>query len=503
MSKVVANDYGERHSRMIKALAEAEEEEAKARVEKLAEEIARAKEKEKARLEEIARAKAEAEAKEKARLEEIARAKAKEKEKVRLEEIARAKAKAEAEAKAEARAKEEKDNEEKLSLHMNIVPTIDPRVVVQLCGIDDDTENSDQTIISNSKNTIPTTVTKTTPFLNSRVVPTISDSVNSDLYQNENDLMNSEGEGKVETLQCSQSENVTRPDKLDKIDDKTGIQENSLSDCQEISLKKKGKGREQASIIFKRENRKVFPTESPNATTSISQVKDVKDEIVENQVSTSETFNQTERKDIGMSTVAPNAPIRACLDRASSLPAISSHLEMIPCINNFQSQFLLKKKEEKVEKKKVDDDSVEKLSSSVVQQSRRMQEDNSNNTFKEPKVLGERNQLKEKEKGKEKGRKEEKVKGRKEDKLKSKEGVDNSVIREETFSPSKASLSLKQCVNVIRDQLHIQDTSVGAVIRLALEEFDTPVCNKQSTPLHKTHIIITEGLGMSLNYKLR
>jgi hypothetical protein len=311
--------------------------------------------------------------------------------------------------------------------------------------------------------------------------------------------MKSEGEGEVESLQCSQSENVTRPDKLDKIDDKTGIQENSLSDCQENSLKKKGKGREQASVIFKRENRKVFPTESPNATTSISQVKDVKDEIVENQVSTSETFNQTERKDIGMSTVAPNAPIHACLDRASSLPVISSHLEMNPCINNCQIQFLLKKKEEKVEKKKVDDDKVEKLSSSVVQQSRRMQEDNSDSTLKEPKALGERNQLKEKGKLK--------VKERKEDKLKSKEGVDNSVIREETFSPSKASLSLKQCVNVIRDQLHIQDTSVGAVIRLALEEFDTPelteLCNKQSTPIHKTHIIITEGLGMSLNYKLR
>ena len=51
--------------------------------------------------------------------------------------------------------------------------------------------------------------------------------------------------------------------------------------------------------------------------------------------------------------------------------------------------------------------------------------------------------------------------------------------------------------------LHIRDTSVGAVIRLALEEFDTPElterCNMQRTPLHKTHIIITEGLGMSLS----
>lgn len=75
-------------------------------------------------------------------------------------------------------------------------------------------------------------------------------------------------------------------------------------------------------------------------------------------------------------------------------------------------------------------------------------------------------------------------KGRKEDNLKSREEIeslssleDNSVIRgevpSETFSPSKASLSLKQCVNIIREQLHIQDTSVGAVIRLALEEFDT------------------------------
>ena len=106
-------------------------------------------------------------------------------------------------------------------------------------------------------------------------------------------------------------------------------------------------------------------------------------------------------------------------------------------------------------------------------------------------------------------------KGRKEENIKSREEIENlssledsSVIREEvpsetTFSPSKASLSLKQCVNIIREQLHIQDTSVGAVIRLALEEFDTPElterCNMQRTPLHKTHFIITEGLGMSLS----
>jgi len=104
----------------------------------------------------------------------------------------------------------------------------------------------------------------------------------------------------------------------------------------------------------------------------------------------------------------------------------------------------------------------------------------------------------------------------KDDNLKSKEEIeslssleDKSVIREdvpsETFSPSKASLSLKQCVDIIRDQLHIKETSVGAVIRLALEAFDTPeltdMCDKQRTPLHKTHVIITEGLGMSLNDK--
>jgi hypothetical protein len=73
----------------------------------------------------------------------------------------------------------------------------------------------------------------------------------------------------------------------------------------------------------------------------------------------------------------------------------------------------------------------------------------------------------------------------KDDNLKSKEEIeslssleDKSVIREdvpsETFSPSKASLSLKHCVDIIRDQLHIKETSVGAVIRLALEAFDTP-----------------------------
>lgn len=55
------------------------------------------------------------------------------------------------------------------------------------------------------------------------------------------------------------------------------------------------------------------------------------------------------------------------------------------------------------------------------------------------------------------------------------------------------------------DQLHIKETSIGSVIRLALEAFDTPeltdMCDKPRTPLHKTHVIITEGLGMSLNDK--
>lgn len=87
---------------------------------------------------------------------------------------------------------------------------------------------------------------------------------------------------------------------------------------------------------------------------------------------------------------------------------------------------------------------------------------------------------------------------------------DKSVIREdvpsETFSPSKTSLSLKQCVNIIREQLHIEETGIGDVIKIALKEFNIPElterCNKQRTPLHKTHIIITEGLGMSLSDEL-
>jgi transposase len=197
---------------------------------------------------------------------------------------------------------------------------------------------------------------------------------------------------------------------------------------------------------------------------------------------------------------------------------------MVPKVvtNDFQSET---KKEEKVENKKV----IEETLSPAVRQLRKMQEEISINNETDcgnaKTVIKEQLSI-ERDKGDEVGTQnlpkklshlEENENPTKDDNLKSKEEIeslssleDKPVIRDyvpsETFSPSKSSLSLKQCVNIIREQLHIQDTSVGAVVRLALEEFDTPeltdLCNKQSTPLHKTHIIITKGLGMSLSDEL-
>jgi hypothetical protein len=239
---------------------------------------------------------------------------------------------------------------------------------------------------------------------------------------------------------------------------------------------------------------------------------------VENQVSatnTNEAIVKKEVKNIIIPTIAPNAPTRSFLDRATSFPLISPHFQMVPKVvpNDFQSE--AKKKENR----KNVGDKMEETSSpgnekmlqeeSSLYKKAIIDKDEEVDTQKLSNKLS-----KVEENGNENGYENENEKGRKDDKLKSKEEIeclssleDNSVIREdvlsETFSPSKASLSLKQCVNIIREQLHIQDTSVGAVIRLALEEFDTPElterCNMQRTPLHKTHIIITEGLGMSLS----
>lgn len=67
---------------------------------------------------------------------------------------------------------------------------------------------------------------------------------------------------------------------------------------------------------------------------------------------------------------------------------------------------------------------------------------------------------------------------------------------------SRTKLSLMECVNIIREQLAIEDTAVGDVIRVSLEKFSVPelteLCNKQKTPYHKVCIIIKEGLGMPL-----
>jgi hypothetical protein len=285
---------------------------------------------------------------------------------------------------------------------------------------------------------------------------------------------------------------------------------------------------------------------------------------VENQVSatnTNEAIVKKEVKNIIVPTIAPNAPTRSFLDRATSFPLISPHFQMVPKVvpNDFQSEAKkeenrknvgdkmeetsspgnqkLLQEESSVYKKAIEKD-LAKLSlerdkgkmeeSSSVLQLRKMQQEESSvykkaiidkdeevdtqklsNKLSKVEENGYENESEneyESDNENEKGRKEENIKSREEiESLSSLE--DNSVIREdvlsETFSPSKASLSLKQCVNIIRDQLHIKDTSVGAVIRLALEEFDTPElterCNMQRTPLHKTHIIITEGLGMSLS----
>jgi hypothetical protein len=69
-------------------------------------------------------------------------------------------------------------------------------------------------------------------------------------------------------------------------------------------------------------------------------------------------------------------------------------------------------------------------------------------------------------------------------------------------SHSLKKLTLKECIDIIRTQLHIEETAFGNVVRIALEELNdaelTRRCECQSGVLKKTHFIIVEGLGMSL-----
>jgi hypothetical protein len=218
---------------------------------------------------------------------------------------------------------------------------------------------------------------------------------------------------------------------------------------------------------------------------NISQNKDTSMNDVENQVCTTNVATvKKEEKDVIIPTIALNVPTRSFLDRATSFPVVSPHFQMVPKVVA---------NEEKVENKKVIDDKMEETSSPVVQKSQEESSSNKAGTQNLPKKLCHL---------------EENENLTKYDILKSKE-EEKSVMRKdipsETLLPSKSLLSLEQCVNIIRNELHIEETSVGAVIRLALDAFDssvlTDMCDKQRNPLHKTHIIITEGLGMSLNDK--
>jgi hypothetical protein len=248
--------------------------------------------------------------------------------------------------------------------------------------------------------------------------------------------------------------------------------------------KDKEKGKKKASTI------KVVPTISSDVAINISQNKDTSMNDVENQVSTTNVATvKKEEKDVIIPTIAPKVPTRSFLDRATSFPVISPHFQMVPKVVP---------NEEKVKNKKVVDKKMEETSSPVIQ---KLQEESADCGDEKRAMMKEQLSVEKDE----------------DDNLKSKEEIeslssleDKSVIKREdvpseTFSPSKTSLSLKQCVDIIREQLHIEETGIGDVIKIALKDFSSPEltdkCDKQRTLLHKTHVIITEGLGMSLNEK--
>ena len=68
--------------------------------------------------------------------------------------------------------------------------------------------------------------------------------------------------------------------------------------------------------------------------------------------------------------------------------------------------------------------------------------------------------------------------------------------------PAEATLTLMQCIENICAQLSIEETTITEVINIALQKLNQPeitsLCTAQALPLRNAHIIIVEGLYMSI-----